>query len=122
MAPTPQATSSSPPGPSGAGSANPANEHSLAVIDWAGNVLRHIDTSTNNTQPKENQMIESTDEELAEDLTPEDICWLLLYALKGSRAAQGLRTGTFHHDTYADTAGYAAVAEIIHLQREGENA
>ena len=59
---------------------------------------------------------------LAEDLTPEDICWLLLYALKGSRAAQGLRTGTFHHDTYADTAGYAAVAEIIHLQREGENA
>lgn len=159
---------------------------------WAGNVLRHIDTSTNNTQPKENQMIESSDEELAEaideahreldalrpgnyqpnslntgdqgrvlptaarnvngqrradygpalesfqriadianaglghklaeDLTPEDICWLLLYALKGSRAAQGLRTGTFHHDTYADTAGYAAVAEIIHLQREGENA
>ena len=33
---------------------------------WAGNVLRHIDTSTNNTQPKENQMIESSDEELAE--------------------------------------------------------
>lgn len=55
---------------------------------------------------------------LTEPLEPEDICWLLLYALKGSRAAQGLRTGTFHRDTYADTAGYAAVAEFIAHARQ----
>lgn len=56
---------------------------------------------------------------LTEPLEPEDINWLLLYALKGSRAAHGLQTGTFHRDTYIDTAGYAGCAELIHNEREG---
>lgn len=58
---------------------------------------------------------------LTEPLEPEDINWLLLYALKGSRAAQGLQTGTFHRDTYVDTAGYAGCAELIHNEREGKD-
>lgn len=58
---------------------------------------------------------------LTEPLEPEDINWLLLYALKGSRAAQGLQTGTFHRDTYIDTAGYAGCAELIHNEREGND-
>ena len=56
---------------------------------------------------------------LTEPLEPEDINWLLLFALKGSRAAQGLQTGTFHRDTYIDTAGYAGCAELIYNERNG---
>jgi hypothetical protein len=50
---------------------------------------------------------------LTQPLTAMDMCWLLTYALKGSRAARGLQTGTYHLDTWTDTAGYAALSEQL---------